>query len=59
MPIFDTKLGLKEKITSELERMNEPQILAAASRTKTTCECYTVWEKPPDIKDECGEEIAC
>jgi transposase-like protein len=59
MPIFDTKRGFKEKITSELERMNEPQILAAASRTKTTCERYTVWEKPPDIKDEYREGIAC
>ena len=52
MPVFNTGYGLKEKITNELERMNDPEILAAASRTKMTCEKYTIWEKPPNIKLE-------
>jgi hypothetical protein len=59
MPIFDTKRGLKDKITSELQRINEPEILVAASRTKTACERHTVWEKPPNIKNEYRQEIAC
>lgn len=59
MPVFDTGCGIKEKIATELRRMNEPEILAAASRTKTACERHTVWEKPPNIKEEHQEGIAC
>jgi hypothetical protein len=59
IPIFDTGRGLKVKITSELERINEPEILVAASRTKMSCERHTVWEKPPDTKEGHGREIAC
>jgi len=59
MPVFDTGNELKVKITNELKRMNDPEILIAASRTKIACERYSIWEKPPDIKDEYEEKIAC
>jgi hypothetical protein len=59
MPIFDIGKGLSMKITEELERMNEPEFLAAASRTKIACERHIIWEKPPEIEEGFKEKIAC
>lgn len=51
MPVFDTGQGFKQKIEDELKRMDAPNILDAASRTKMTCERHTIWENSSDRRE--------
>ena len=59
MPIFDTGSGIKKNIANEIERMSAPGVMAAASRTKMTCEKYAVWEKSSNSQDPQREGTLC